>query len=83
MRTAIFYSIKHSTVLVNGNSLGQLETPIADNGLSFLGVPFDEAIVFRVQVKFGTGALGPNDGEEGEDVAVMDNFIFGEPQAVE
>lgn len=68
---------------VNGNSLGQFETPIADNGLSFLGVAFDEPIVFRVQVKYGTGALGPNDGEEGVDVAVMDNFIFGEPQAIE
>ena len=66
---------------VNGNSLGQFETPIADNGLSFLGVAFDEPIVFRVQVKYGTVALGPNDGE-GVDVAVMDNFIFGEPQAM-
>ena len=67
---------------VNGDSLGQFETPIADNGLSFLGVAFDEPIVFRVQVKYGTGALGPNDGE-GVDVAVMDNFIFGEPQAIQ
>ncbi len=67
----------------DGNSLGSFETPIADSGLSFLGVVFDEAIVFRVEVKYGTGALGPNDGEGGVDVAVMDNFIFGEPQAVE
>ena len=66
-----------------GNSLGEFQTPIADNGLSFLGVVFDEAIVARVEVKYGTGALGPNDGEEGVDVAVMDNFIFGEPQAIE
>lgn len=68
---------------VNGNSLGQFQTPIADNGLSFLGVVFDDAIVARVEVKYGTGALGPNDGAEGVDVAVMDNFIFGEPQAIE
>lgn len=67
----------------DGNSLGQFQTPIADNGLSFLGVVFDEAIVFRVEVKYGTGALGPNDGEGGVDVAVMDNFIYGEPQAIE
>ena len=66
----------------DGNSLGQFQTPIADNGLSFLGVVFDEAIVARVEVKYGTGALGPNDGEGGVDVAVMDNFIFGEPQAI-
>jgi len=68
---------------VNGNSLGQFQTPIADSGLSFLGVVFDEAIVARVEVKYGTGALGPDDGAGGVDVAVMDNFIFGEPQAIE
>lgn len=66
-----------------GSSLGQFQTPIADNGLSFLGVVFDQAVVARVEVKYGTGALGPIDGEGGVDVAVMDNFIFGEPQAIE
>lgn len=60
--------------------MGSFETPIADNGLSFLGVAFDEAIVARVEVKYGTGALGPDDGDV--DVDVMDNFIFAEPQAV-
>lgn len=59
----------------DGNSLGQYQTPIADNGLSFLGVVFDEAVVARVEVKYGTGALGPDDGAGGVDVAVMDNFI--------
>lgn len=67
----------------DGNSLGQFETPIADNGLSFLGVVFDEAIVASVEVRYGTGALGPDDGAGDVDVAVMDNFIFGEPQAIE
>ena len=67
----------------DGNSLGQFETPIADNGLSFLGVVFDEAIVASVEVRYGTGALGPDDGVGDVDVAVMDNFIFGEPQAIE
>lgn len=67
----------------DGNSLGKFETPLADSGLSFLGVAFDEAIVFRVEVRYGTGALGPNDGEGDVDVAVMDNFIYGEPQPIE
>lgn len=67
----------------DGNSLGKFETPIADNGVSFLGVAFDEAIVYRVEVAYGTGALGPNDGTGDEDMAVMDNFIYGEPQAIE
>lgn len=63
----------------DGNSLGQFQTPIADNGLSFLGVVFDEPIVFRVQIRYGTEALGPDDSAE-YDVAVMDNFIYAEPQ---
>jgi hypothetical protein len=50
---------------VNGNSLGKFEAPIADNGLSFLGVVFDKAIVARVEVKYGTVALGPDDGAGG------------------
>lgn len=67
----------------DGNSLGSFETPIADNGLSFLGVVFDDAIIASVEVRYGTGALGPDDGAGDVDVAVMDNFIFGEPQAIE
>ena len=68
---------------INGNMLGDFATPIADNGLSFLGVAYAKAIVARVEVRYGTGPLGPDDGTNGTDVAVMDNFIFGEPQAVE
>ena len=63
----------------DGNSLGMFETPTEDSGLSFLGVVFPEPIVFRVQIRYGTAALGPNDSAEA-DVAVMDNFIYGEPQ---
>lgn len=66
---------------INGNSLGKFATPIADSGLSFLGVAFPEPIVHRVRIAYGTDALGPDDSPE-TDVAVMDNFIFGEPQAV-
>jgi hypothetical protein len=65
-----------------GNSLGAFQTPVANNGLSFLGVAFKDAVVFRVEVRYGTGSLGPDDLEGGVDVAVMDNFIFGEPQAL-
>jgi len=64
---------------INGNSLGKFATPIADAGLSFLGVAFPEPIVHRVRIAYGTDALGPDDSSE-VDVAVMDNFIFGEPQ---
>ena len=64
---------------INGNSLGKFQAPVADNSLSFLGVVFPTAVVHRVRIAYGTGALGPDDGG-GVDVAVMDNFIYGEPQ---
>lgn len=65
---------------IEGNSLGKFGTPIADAGLSFLGVAFPEPIIHRVRVAYGTEALGPDDSPT-TDVAVMDNFIYGEPQA--
>ncbi len=65
-----------------GNSLGVYGTPIANNALSFLGVVFDEPIIHRVRIEYGTVALGPDDSAK-NDVAVMDDFIYGEPQALE
>jgi hypothetical protein len=52
--------------------------------LSFLGVKFGSAIVSRVRITLGTGALGAgiNDVSNGgqRDLVVMDDFIYGEPQ---
>ncbi len=62
-------------------SLGTFATPVSDNGLSFLGVAFPTAVVHRVRITYGTTALGPDDGPQ-QDVAVMDDFIYGEPQAI-
>ena len=62
-------------------SLGTFATPIADNGLSFLGVAFPEPVIHRVRITYGTVALGPDDSAQ-NDVAVMDDFIYGEPQAI-
>ncbi|MEX0663330.1 MAG: hypothetical protein WD598_01015 [Acidimicrobiia bacterium] len=66
---------------VNGKLLGKFAVPKSKDGLSFLGVAFSKAIVGRVQIVYGNSELGPDDGP-GYDVAVMDDFIFGEPQAV-
>jgi hypothetical protein len=65
----------------SGASLGTFSTPVSDNGLSFLGVSFDNPVVRRVRIEYGNAALGPNDGGA-IDVAVMDDFIYGEPVAV-
>lgn len=64
---------------INGNSLGTYYAPAKNNGPVFLGVVFAEASVHKVRVTLGNAALGPAETAS-IDVAVMDNFIFGEPQ---
>ena len=64
----------------DGKSLGTYAVPVSDGGLSFLGIAFDDPIVARVRIVYGNTELGPDDDAQ-YDVAVMDDFIFGEPQA--
>jgi hypothetical protein len=61
-------------------SLGKYSTPVSINGLSFLGVVFERPVVARVRIEYGSGKLGPNESA-GYDVAVMDDFIYGEPRS--
>lgn len=65
----------------HGKLLGKFAVPKSKGGLSFLGVAFPKAIVRRVQIVYGNSKLGPDDSPK-YDVAVMDDFIFGEPQPV-
>lgn len=64
---------------IDDNSLGVYATPLLNEGHVFLGVIFETPIVHRVRIEYGNSPLGPNDGAS-VDVAVMDDFIFGEPQ---
>jgi len=64
---------------INDNSLGVYATPAFNEGHVFLGVLFETPIVHRVRIEYGNSALGPDDGVN-IDVAVMDDFIYGEPQ---
>jgi hypothetical protein len=64
---------------IDGESLGTYAVPVSESGLSFLGVVFPDAIVARVRIVYGNTELGPDDDEQ-YDVAVMDDFIYGEPQ---
>ena len=51
-------------------------------GLSFLGVAFDEPLLAEVRITSGTTPLiqGVDDNPDmGIDIVVMDNFIYGEP----
>ena len=62
--------------------LGTYAVPKSKDGLSFLGVAFPKAIVGKVKIVYGTSPLGPDNSKK-YDVAVMDDFIYGEPQAID
>jgi len=64
----------------HGKSLGKFAAPVANKGLSFLGVVFRKAIVARVKIEYGSGKLGPSDSRS-YDAAVMDDFLYAEPVA--
>jgi len=72
----------------DGRSLGRFFVPVRSdaNGLSFLGVKFDQAIVASVRIICGNGTLGAatNDITDGGtvDLVVVDNFIYGEPAPI-
>jgi hypothetical protein len=42
---------------------------------------FDETRIARVRITSGDVAPGPNDDRK-HDIVVMDDFIYGEPQAL-
>lgn len=70
----------------NGSALGTYTAPVRSDagGLSFVGVTYPDAIIARVRITLGTGALGAtvNDVTAGGavDVVVLDNVIYGEPK---
>jgi hypothetical protein len=51
-----------------------------DGSLSFYGVVFDEPVIARVRITTGSSAPGRDDDQK-RDIVVMDDFIYGEPQA--
>lgn len=66
-----------------GGLLGYYEAPagVGDESLSFIGVSYDDAVVASVTIYSGnTPVDGASlEGEPGDDIVVMDDFIFGEP----
>ena len=67
-----------------GNNLGLFLATAADDGLSFLGVRFDAGErVSRVIIRTGSANAGTADADAAADVAVMDDFIYSEPQPVD
>jgi hypothetical protein len=50
-----------------------------DASLSFFGILFDDPLIARVRITTGDTAPGPDDDGK-QDIAVMDDFIYGQPQ---
>ena len=50
-----------------------------DASLSFFGIVFDEPLIARVRITTGDTAPGPDD-DVNQDIVMMDDFIYGEPQ---
>ena len=50
-----------------------------DGSLSFFGIVFDDALIARVRITSGDVAPGPDDDAK-NDIVMMDDFIYGEPQ---
>jgi len=73
---------------VDGTSLGKYASPIRSDaaGLTFVGVAYEDAIVARVRITLGTGALGANVNDVSAggtaDLVVFDNVVYGEPKQV-
>ena len=70
----------------DGSKLGTYAAPVRSDaaGLSFIGVTYTEAIIARVRITLGTGALGANVNDISAggtlDLVVLDNLIYGEPR---
>jgi hypothetical protein len=71
-----------------GRSLGQYHAPVRSDpaGFSFVGVVFDSSIVAEVRITSGQRALGAGvqDLSDGGnlDLAVMDDYLYAEPQEI-
>lgn len=71
----------------NNVLIGRHQVPVRTDaaGLSFMGVKFESALVARVRITLGTGALGAGiddvtDGGQA-DLVILDDFNYGEPEA--
>lgn len=70
----------------DGAQIGAASAPVADGGLSFVGMTFNAGErIARVVIESGNASLSATniDGTEGVDVVAMDDFIYGEPRAMQ
>jgi hypothetical protein len=70
----------------DGTQLSAASAPVADGGVSLVGISFNAGErIARVVIESGNAALSASntDGVGGVDVVAMDDFIYGEPRAMD
>ena len=68
---------------MHGDLLYRVDVPGSpgDATFSFVGVLFDESRAAFIRIRTGNALPGSDDSRK-RDVVMMDDFIYGEPQAI-
>jgi hypothetical protein len=88
---AVYCDVDSSNTFVeyyapDGNKISGSSLNVSNNGLSFLGTSFNAGErVAKVIIRLGNSSLGSGsiDGNGGLDVVALDDFIYGEPHALD
>lgn len=88
---AVFCDVDSSNTFIeyyapDGNKISGSSLNVANNGLSFLGTSFNAGErVAKVIIRLGNANLQAAnvDGTNGVDVVALDDFIYGEPRAMQ
>ena len=88
---AVFCDVDSSNTFIeyyatDGNKISGSSLNVANNGLSFIGTSFNAGErVAKVIIRLGNANIqsGNIDGTNGVDVVAMDDFIYGEPRAMQ
>src|SRR5690349_4882914 len=88
---AVFCDVDSSNTFIeyyasDGNKISGSSLNVANNGLSFIGTSFNAGErVAKVIIRLGLSNLqsGNVDGANSVDVVAMDDFIYGEPRAMD
>jgi hypothetical protein len=88
---AVFCDVDSSNTFIeyyapDGNKISGSSLNVASNGLSFIGTSFNAGErVAKVIIRLGNSNLqsGNVDGTNSVDVVAMDDFIYGEPRAID
>jgi hypothetical protein len=88
---AVFCDVDSSNTFIeyyapDGNKISGSSLNVASNGLSFIGTSFNAGErVAKVIIRLGISNLqsGNVDGTAGVDVVALDDFIYGEPHALD